>query len=1309
MATSTFISSSLVSSNVYLWDKYGSNAYLNGGIALTRKAAADANGRFCWSSGTLSRFTNTATPKLYDPIYATAAATDQTVVTSVTSVGATGIYAGGSGLLLAPTTRLGCVEMNTAGGISRTGDTLSWGPDTSLSGWLDSRYVPLSKTSTGTPTPMTYELTSTMYGNMFSPNASAEVGSVGISTGYGTLLLNSYTVVDTIRAQVPAGALTIPSEAAASVALANKQGALTILGDTLMLDSSNNLSMRVATGVATTSSAYWEYKVPTELAVRNAINVASGNCINYADDLYDTIINSHYATEIWVAENFARKGEGGDTPVSGSYGVATYNSEGMVRPVLDGGLIITDAAHADLAVASANASTFGGMRIGSNFYTTVRTLNNIVYSHCLTLSAATADILGGVKVPSGSGLSIAADGTLKLSVASTYVNYTGASAGTYGGVKVVGTLANTTVTEYLSSGYVPSVQAVYNWTTANFLSNSLAFSSGLTKYTTTVSGVTYATSVTLDPATTVTRGGVTIKANAGLEITGGTLAAKAAEVQLAYKGSAIQSESAEVGWHINSAAMGAVVVTSKVESPIDEAVGTLAVVPTMNAVFESEIFQYKTCFNDAALWDVLIFNGCVMDPAASEANNRILCWLWQDSSGTGTINQVIYDHFQYPHTGTGTQADPYVTQYPSIELYLKVEQVNNVWQVTVVPHYNKGTIGATTRLFPLATLYTDSAVSPTGKIGIVQWQHGPLVLGTQDDLLTFDSGLTSSNHVVTLDKATSQTIGGVYIGAGIDVNSGTISVAASASAKPVSSGSGISVTDSGGSYTVALNNAGTDSIGGVQIPLNSGLSLNTTDGTLKLSSATATSIGGVIVPASKGLGINNGSITLASASKYTTYNGAAEQAISGNLGGVVVMTQIASATTANESAASVVPTVNAVFNAISATGAKPISQGAGITVTDSGGSNTISLNSASSSIVDSTVTPLFGGVLVPKYSGLVLQDGAISVDSTLINAFQMYHHAETLDDTRAQIICSNFAVVDSSGELIYYRPTPFSTWVSKGATITKYATVSRLADVAVSGGVSKTAGYYGWSSGTVSVFTFGGTPAVNDPIFSSYNGNSSGWIIGRVLAAPAGGSMTVARWNTNLRDSGIASNMSSMSVPVAEIREDVTGSVIIHQLQKGPVISGAQGGGGKPVSAGWGITVNDSGGSYTVIANSSSLDSRYAQIDTVESTYEKKYKGDFAVTGGTANAAISVAGGAVYIDGNTTARTIDTVTCAVSVPGGADSVTLWLNIPKEGTTATAAVTPTMDANNYSVPLAYVEADYVCQYQHGPVVIRGRWA
>ena len=853
MATSTFISSSLVSSNVYLWDKYGSNAYLNGGIALTRKAAADANGRFCWSSGTLSRFTNTATPKLYDPIYATAAATDQTVVTSVTSVGATGIYAGGSGLLLAPTTRLGCVEMNTAGGISRDGDTLSWGPDTNLSGWLDSRYVPLSKTSTGTPTPMTYELTSTMYGNMFSPNASAVVGSVGISTGYGTLLLNSYTVVNTIRAEVPPGALTIPSESAAAIALAYKQDKITVVGggEMLHIDSNSYLHISSTGAIALTSSAGWDHKIPSEMAVRGAINIASADCINHADDLYDIINNSHYATEVWVTENFALKGEGGGGQIEGSYGPATYNSEGMIRPVLGGGLVITDAAHADLSVASATSAVFGGIRLGSNFYTTSRTVEvdhvNTLVSHCLTLSAATTDVLGGITVPTGNGGLILSSGALSLNVASSYADYTVAAAGTYGGVKVVRTIEGTTVNNYLYSGYVPSVQAVYDHVSglltyytdtvtlnANFATKAppsdqnagiIIPGSGLdqdgyvvnlAKATpTSIGGIIVGSGLSADgtgkldvtPATTTSLGGVTVPASGGIDIdASGNITMSSASYVTTSDGASSGTTYKPLGgvrvWdsggllvsngvlslreanissgygYYNTRRIGGVLLGSALTSGYPGQPASVArIAPTLDlltvAVKERE--------------PIFFVSDCKLNSTTNVGTAYIASGLLLDSDGT-----ILASKSKTSVTFDQGTANTIYAKFSS-------NTTTNQWDINY--QLTSATDAANVFYRPIAYISAGAGVGSdansvkfNGKIHQYQW--GAVRLGESGggggEAVPYASytiagkvqpienqGLeVGAGGALTLAKATTNTIGGVVVGDGINVTNGTISLAA---------------------------------------------------------------------------------------------------------------------------------------------------------------------------------------------------------------------------------------------------------------------------------------------------------------------------------------------------------------------------------------------------------------------------------------------------------------------------------------------------------------------------------------------------
>lgn len=217
------------------------------------------------------------------------------------------------------------------------------------------------------------------------------------------------------------------------------------------------------------------------------------------------------------------------------------------------------------------------------------------------------------------------------------------------------------------------------------------------------------------------------------------------------------------------------------------------------------------------------------------------------------------------------------------------------------------------------------------------------------------SGITvtdnTDSYTVAVSPATTASIGGVIVGTGLSVAAdGTIAVTATGGYTVISSGGGIDVSGaSNTSYTLTLNRAGTTSatyggvyvpsgsglglitaagtsqgklylssatstaLGGVKVPSNSGLSL--TNGSLKLSSATTTSIGGVIVPSSSGLTIANGSLGVTSAIFGSDYAEAVAKCSSGYFGGVVLMSSIASGGADNASHA-VVPTVDAVYNAL---------------------------------------------------------------------------------------------------------------------------------------------------------------------------------------------------------------------------------------------------------------------------------------------------------------------------------------------------------------------------------------------------------
>ena len=179
---------------------------------------------------------------------------------------------------------------------------------------------------------------------------------------------------------------------------------------------------------------------------------------------------------------------------------------------------------------------------------------------------------------------------------------------------------------------------------------------------------------------------------------------------------------------------------------------------------------------------------------------------------------------------------------------------------------------------------------------------------------TFSSGITETDGTVTLDKATTSTIGGVIVGDGLSVE----------------------------------------------------------DGILDLTSADYNSFGGVVVASDMGIGVGDGVISMTAAAVVDTYSSAFAMVGSGNIGGVVVMSSIESTTDSYAVSAPIVPTVQAVFDYISASGGgsggggKPISSGGGITVTDSTTHYVLTLNRAG------TTSATYGGVYVPSGSGLGL-------------------------------------------------------------------------------------------------------------------------------------------------------------------------------------------------------------------------------------------------------------------------------------------------------------------------------------------------
>ena len=166
---------------------------------------------------------------------------------------------------------------------------------------------------------------------------------------------------------------------------------------------------------------------------------------------------------------------------------------------------------------------------------------------------------------------------------------------------------------------------------------------------------------------------------------------------------------------------------------------------------------------------------------------------------------------------------------------------------------------------------------------------------------TFTSGLSedSTTHVVTLDAASTDAIGGVYVptGSGLAIDSAdgkltaVIATDAAAGVVKVGTGLGMSASVTGGSAdTLYVTNAG--GLASYSVSAGTGIDvagISATGCTVGLSAAQSDTIGGVAIPTNKGLTLNNGSVTLSKAPVSATFDNASAALSAGRIGGVVVM------------------------------------------------------------------------------------------------------------------------------------------------------------------------------------------------------------------------------------------------------------------------------------------------------------------------------------------------------------------------------------------------------------------------------------
>lgn len=524
--------------------------------------------------------------------------------------GASATLNNGSGLLLHPETELKYVKPDVGGGITSSGNSLGFSPEEAMSSGLEdaisSKFCPLEAIVAG----------DTQYADMYTDNASAVITELPGSTGYGTLV-NVIQTIDHVRSTDSATNAYIPTEHAVAVALSEKQDEL-IQGACLTIsqNAADPTKADISVNTVYTIEEYLAYcstnDVPTEYAVREAIENASAaidsditelnNSITYVSssvdsltDVVNNINNWDSATTgsygVVILQNTIDTNTGASLPTASA--IKDYVDSHAGKPISSGsGIDVTDEYGSyTISLNSAGEDSIGGVNVPDSH-------GLVLNNGALTLDIADDDHIGGVLipnngpisinqatgavdialasdtqsgivyVPTGSGLS-ANSGRLTAVTASSYDDYAAADAGVVGAVKVVKTIANTTTAEYLNSGYVPSVQAVYDYV-ATHGGRAVSQGTGIT-----VGSDTTSYTITLNEAQTGIIGGVCVPANKGIALVTGAISLAEAPIVADYTTASSYISAGNIG--------GVVVMSSIVQAGTGQS--SYVAVPTVDAVY----------------------------------------------------------------------------------------------------------------------------------------------------------------------------------------------------------------------------------------------------------------------------------------------------------------------------------------------------------------------------------------------------------------------------------------------------------------------------------------------------------------------------------------------------------------------------------------------------------------------------------------------------------------------------------------------------------------------------------------------------
>ena len=796
----------------------------------------------------------------------------------------------GSGLILHPEAELRDLVMSTGGGIVRNVNSMYLDPSSAWNSGLSaiaySHFVPVSKVSSGSAS--TTYATSTMYGNMFTPDGAATVSELPGSTGYGTLV-NEIELASRIRDVENADNAHVPTELAAAVALSGKE--MTLSQGTCITISKGSTSATVAVnvqnGAIPPQNSAVQSRVPTEYSVRYTLDVMSNgietNCSNYTTIISQNITSSGYATSNWVSSNFIRSGQT------------------AAMPVFTSGVSLNVASNA-VVVTSATSAVLGGVKIGASASTGLyRDTNGVLkvamatYVPISNYGLNSAFAPAGVRVVSHAGIGLQA-GNIFLNPATTaYV-----ASSNVGGIGGVYLLNSITSSSPASDNHLPTESAI-----VQFVSEYVAASGGELKpadYVDSTGGQYYDSTfislggvricqdrgisidqygaIRIDTAGYGEFGCVKLASNAGLRIDG------SGDLGTIYDGPfAVQFDTSGANPAIVISG-GAVIGTGGVMDTFSSA--------TWSASDYTSGLTWEQGFNIFAHYGYQLTPEFTRSAGAEGERERYCCIAYvtpaDSSGGTRTIRQLQHNdiyYTSYTSGGTGGAAYQFVS---GLAEYNYVVSLTSATAASIGGVYLLNSITSTTTS---ANNRLPTASAIVRFVSTYVASHAP---GGSGATYQFISGLSENLGTVTLLEAATDSRGGVLMANTVtSAESGAATVPSVSAVYNFVHGGYVSKTDYATTASAGIIVVGS----GLTMSSTSKLTLNTAS--IVSSGVYTSTIGGVRIVSQGGIKFTSGNISL-------------ENAATTQLGGVT-LTSVFNADAPGT--ANVLPTEKAIYNFVS--------------------------------------------------------------------------------------------------------------------------------------------------------------------------------------------------------------------------------------------------------------------------------------------------------------------------------------------------------------------------------------------------------